>query len=584
LDISSSECQLRLGIVAKLRAGAAAAQSNRWSVQMSAEERQTYIGMWITADGFIRQELLSDGRYDEARGNKKSAYHGRYEIRGSHIQLLGRYGLRSRRRVRRRLAPSRRHEILPQLNYRERTGEPNMIKVYNPADGSVVGQAPEMSLVEVKAAVGRTCEAFPTWSRRLAKDRGALLRRWFELVRDDKGAFAKTMVKENGKCLSDALGEIDYGLGFIEWYAEEAKRAYGDTIPSHADNAEVIVFKVPAGPTAAITPWNFPFMMITRKVATALAAGCTMIIKPSEETPLTAYKLLEYARKAGIPEGVFEMVTGNPKEIGEILVTDSRIRKLSFTGSTAVGKLLASACGKDLKKMTLELGGNAPFIVFDDANFDDAVAGIVAAKLRNSGQVCISPNRIFVQDGIHDRFVSAVAEKVAKLRVDQGLQDDFVVGPMVNKIGFNKVLELVEETKKSGAKVVLGGRPNARGELFFDPTILTELSDDMRIARTEIFGPVFPIYRFESEDEVIRRANNTEYGLVAYAYTGNVGRAFRLSRGIETGMVILNSGSVGTVSVPFGGVKHSGYGREGSFYGMEEYLEVKYVLMAGLDR
>ncbi len=409
-----------------------------------------------------------------------------------------------------------------------------MIKVYNPADGSVVGKAPEMSLVEVKAAVDRTCEAFPMWSRRLAKERGALLRRWFELVRDDKGAFAETMVKENGKCLSDALGEIDYGLGFIEWYAEEAKRAYGDTIPSHADNAEVIVLKVPAGPTAAITPWNFPFMMITRKVATALAAGCTMIIKPSEETPLSRLtSFWRYARKAGIPEGVFEMVTGNPKEIGEIFVEDSRIRKLSFTGSTAVGKLLASACGKDLKKMTLELGGNAPFIVFDDANFDDAVAELVAAKLRNSGQVCISPNRIFVQDGIHDRFVSAVAEKVTKLRVDQGLQDDFVVGPMVNKIGFNKVLELVEETKKSGAKVVLGGHPNARGELFFDPTILTELSDDMRIARTEIFGPVFPIYRFGSEDEVIRRANNTEYGLVAYAYTGSIGRAFRLSRGIE---------------------------------------------------
>jgi succinate-semialdehyde dehydrogenase / glutarate-semialdehyde dehydrogenase len=459
-----------------------------------------------------------------------------------------------------------------------------MINIYNPADGSVVGQAPYVTFAEVKAAVDRTCNAFPAWSRRLAKERGALLRRWFELVRDDKHAFAETMVKENGKCLSDAMGEIDYGLGFIEWYSEEAKRAYGDTIPSHADNAEVLVFKVPAGPTAAITPWNFPFMMITRKVATALAAGCTMVIKPSEETPLTAYKLLEYARMAGIPEGVFEMVTGNPKEIGEVFVTDSRIRKLSFTGSTAVGKLLASACGKDLKKMTLELGGNAPFIVFDDANFDDAVAGIVAAKLRNSGQVCISPNRIFVQEGVHDRFVAAVAEKVAKIRVDQGLQDEFVVGPMINKTGFNKVLELVEEAKASGAIVVLGGRRHAKGDLFLEPTILTGLNDEMRVAQVEIFGPVFAIYRFKSEDEVIGRANNTEYGLVAYAYTGNVGRAFRLSRGIEAGMVILNSGSVGTVSVPFGGVKHSGYGREGSYYGMEEYLEVKYVLMGGLDR
>lgn len=313
-----------------------------------------------------------------------------------------------------------------------------MIKVFNPADGSVVGEAPEMTLAEVKAAVDRTCEAFATWSRKLARERSALLRRWFELIRDDKRIFAEIMVKENGKCLSEAMGEIEYGLGFIEWYAEEAKRVYGDTIPSHAANAQVLVFKEPAGPTAAITPWNFPFMMITRKIATALAAGCTMIIKPSEETPLTAYKLLEYARKAGIPEGVFEMVTGTPNEIGEIFTSDSRIRKLSFTGSTAVGKRLASAAGRDLKKMTLELGGNAPFIVFDDADFDDAVTAVVGAKLRNSGQVCISPNRIYVQAGIHDRFVAALAEKVASIRVDDGMQDEFVVGPMINRGRFRQ--------------------------------------------------------------------------------------------------------------------------------------------------
>jgi succinate-semialdehyde dehydrogenase / glutarate-semialdehyde dehydrogenase len=459
-----------------------------------------------------------------------------------------------------------------------------MITVNNPADGSYVGEVPEMTFAEVKAAIDRTCNAFPVWSRKLAKERSELLRRWFELVRDDKRAFAEIMVKENGKCFSDALGEIDYGLGFIEWYAEEAKRVYGDTIPTHATNAQVIVVKEPAGPTAAITPWNFPFMMITRKIATALAAGCTMIIKPSELTPLTAYKLLEYARKAGIPEGVFEMVTGNPKEIGELFTSDSRIRKISFTGSTAVGKLLASACGKDLKKMTLELGGNAPFIVFDDANFDDAVAGLVAAKLRNSGQVCISPNRIYVHDSIHDRFVAAVAEKVAKVRVDQGLQEESVVGPMINQAGFNKVAELVEQTKKEGAKVVLGGKPHAKGGLFYEPTILTELNDNMRVAQTEIFGPVLPIYRFKTEDEVVQRANNTEYGLVAYVFTRDLARAFRLSKGIESGMVILNSGSVGTASIPFGGIKHSGYGREGSYYGIEEYVEVKYVLMAGLDK
>lgn len=308
------------------------------------------------------------------------------------------------------------------------------ISVYNPADGSVVGEVPHFSTDEVKAAIDRTCDAFPAWSRKLAKERSDLLRRWFELVRADKHLFAEIMVKENGKCLSEAMGEIDYGLGFIEWYAEEAKRVYGDTIPSHAGNAAVLVTKEPAGPTASITPWNFPFMMITRKIATALAAGCTMIIKPSEETPLTAYKLLEYARMAGIPEGVFEMVTGDPREIGPLFTGDHRIRKISFTGSTAIGKLLAEACGKNLKKMTLELGGNAPYIVFDDAHFEDAVTGIVAAKLRNSGQVCISPNRIYVHNDIYDKFVAAVAERVAKIRVDQGLQDEFVVGPLGDRL------------------------------------------------------------------------------------------------------------------------------------------------------
>jgi succinate-semialdehyde dehydrogenase / glutarate-semialdehyde dehydrogenase len=459
-----------------------------------------------------------------------------------------------------------------------------MIQVFNPADGSVVGEVPMMSTAEVARAIDRTCAAFPAWSRKLARERGELLRRWFELVRDDRRAFAELMVRENGKCFSEALGEVDYGLGFIEWYAEEAKRVYGDTIPSHAGNAAVLVVKEPVGPTAAITPWNFPFMMITRKVATALAAGCTMVIKPAEETPLTAYKLLEYARRAGIPEGVFEMVTGHPQEIGALLTGDDRIRKISFTGSTAVGKLLATACGNTLKKMTLELGGNAPFIVFDDAGIEDAVAGLVAAKLRNSGQVCISPNRVYVQAGIHDRFVAALGERVAAIRVDQGMQEDVVVGPLINQAGVDKVAALVADAVQAGARVVLGGGRHARGGLFFEPTILAGLRDDMRIASTEIFGPVFPVYRFDSENEVVARANDTEYGLVAYAYTRDVGRAFRLSREIEAGMVILNAGSVGTASVPFGGVKHSGHGREGSYHGIEEYVEVKYVLMGGLDK
>ena len=457
-----------------------------------------------------------------------------------------------------------------------------MIKVMNPADGSLAGEAPSMNMSDVKASIDRTCAAFPVWSQRLAKDRGDVLRRWFEFVRADKQVFAEIMVRENGKCLTEAMGEIDYGLGFIEWYAEEAKRVNGDIIPTHAAGSAVLVTKEPVGPTAAITPWNFPFMMITCKVATALAAGCTMIVKPSEETPLTAYKLLEYARQAGIPEGVFEMVTGDPKAIGEAITSDPRIQKISFTGSTGVGRLLARNGAGTLKKLTLELGGNAPFIVFDDNDVDVAVQGLIAAKLRNSGQVCISPNRVFVQDGIYDGFNERLRQAVAAIPVDQGMQQAFVVGPLINQAGVDKVTWLVDDAVANGAKLLLGGKLHAKGGLFFEPTILTDVQDNAEMARTEIFGPVFAIYQFSSEAEVIERANNTEFGLVAYAYTHDLGRAFRLSRRLEAGMVILNSGSLGTASVPFGGIKQSGYGREGSHYGIEEYIHVKYVLMAGL--
>jgi succinate-semialdehyde dehydrogenase/glutarate-semialdehyde dehydrogenase len=458
-----------------------------------------------------------------------------------------------------------------------------MIKVLNPADGTVIDEVKHFSKEEVVQAIDRTCEAFPAWSRTLAKERSDILRKWFELVRAEKKSIAELMTKENGKCLSESFGEIDYGLGFIEWYAEEAKRVYGDTIPSHAANAAVIVTKEPVGPVASITPWNFPFMMITRKVATALAAGCTIIMKPAEETPLTAYKLLNLARQAGIPEGVFEMVTGDPKEIGALITSDPRIKKISFTGSTNVGKLLAKQSADTLKKMTMELGGNAPFIVFEDADIAEAVKGLVGAKLRNSGQVCISPNRVYVQEAIYEEFVSRLKDVVEPIQVDQGMRDDFVVGPLINQAGFDKVASLVEQAKSAGAKAVLGGRPADKGGLFYMPTILTNVSDEMDLHNTEIFGPVFAIYKFSSENEAVKRANDTEYGLVAYAYTRDLGRSFRLSRNIEAGMVILNSGSVGTASVPFGGIKQSGYGREGSYYGIEEYVHVKYVLMAGLQ-
>ncbi|QZP18963.1 NAD-dependent succinate-semialdehyde dehydrogenase [Pseudomonas sp. DR208] len=456
-----------------------------------------------------------------------------------------------------------------------------MLIVYNPATGEEVGRVAQNTTHQVKAAVDRACAAFPAWSSRLAKERSDLLRHWHDAVKADKEAFAELLCRENGKCLSEARGEIDYGLGFIEWYAEEAKRVYGDTIPTHDRNANVLVTKEAIGPVAAITPWNFPFMMITRKVATALAAGCTMVIKPAEDTPLTAFKLLEYARKAGIPEGVLEVVAGDPREIGLILTGDPRIRKISFTGSTDVGKLLAAQCAASIKKMTLELGGNAPFIVFQDADLDEAVKGLVGAKLRNSGQVCISPNRIFVQHSILEDFIQRVKHAVAGIEVDQGLREGFVVGPLVNQAGFDKVVRLVEAAKAAGASVLMGGRPHAKGGLFYEPTVLTGLRDDSPLATEEIFGPVFAIYSFKDEEEVIARANQTEFGLVAYAYTSALGRSLRLSRQLEAGMVILNSGSVGTASVPFGGIKQSGYGREGSYYGIEEYVQVKYVLMGG---
>lgn len=456
-----------------------------------------------------------------------------------------------------------------------------MLIVYNPATGEEVDRVATSNAAQVQAAVDRTCQAFPAWSAKLARERSDILRRWHDSVKADKEAFAELLCRENGKCLSEARGEIDYGLGFIEWYAEEAKRVYGDTIPTHDSNATVLVTKEPVGPVAAITPWNFPFMMITRKVATALAAGCTMIIKPAEDTPLTAFKLLEHARKAGIAEGVLEVVVGDPREIGRIFTDDTRIRKITFTGSTGVGKLLAAQCAATVKKMTLELGGNAPFIVFQDANLDDAAQGLVAAKLRNSGQVCISPNRIFVEQSIFDDFIHRVKTRVAAIDVDQGLREDFVVGPLVNQAGFDKVAALVDEARAAGAKVLMGGKPHVRGGLFYEPTLITGLQDDSPLAHNEIFGPVFAIYPFQDEAEVIARANQTESGLVAYAYTGSLGRSLRLSRQLEAGMVILNSGSVGTASVPFGGIKQSGYGREGSHYGIEEYVHVKYVLMAG---
>lgn len=458
-----------------------------------------------------------------------------------------------------------------------------MLQVLNPATGAIVDTVPTQDADDVKEAISRAKTAFPDWSKKLAKERSDILRKWHDLVKADKEAFAKLMTEENGKCLIEARGEIDYGLGFVEWFAEEAKRVYGDTIPTHDANAQVLVFKQPVGVVGAITPWNFPFAMITRKIAPALAAGCTVVLKPAEDTPLTALKLLEYARKAGIPEGVLEMVVGDPAEIGGVLTSDPRVAKISFTGSTGVGKLLVKQSANDLKKVTMELGGNSPFIVFNDADLDAALTGLINAKLRNAGQACVAANRIYVQRGVFDTFVDMVKTKSESITVDQGLQEEWVVGPLINQKGFDKVNDLVESAKKAGASVLLGGKPHAKGGLFYEITILTGLKDDFDVACNEIFGPVFAFYVFDSEDEVIKRANATPYGLASYVFTRDLGTAFRTARALESGNMIVNSGAVGAPSTPFGGMKHSGFGREGSHYGIEEYVDVKYVLMSGLN-
>ncbi len=458
-----------------------------------------------------------------------------------------------------------------------------MVEVFNPANGALIATVKDFSAEEVKEAVGQVTEGFGRWSRMLAKERGALLRAWYEAVKKDKEIFARLMTEENGKCLVEARAEIDYGLDFVTWYAEEGMRVYGDVIPPHVQGAEVLVRKDPVGPVAAITPWNFPFAMITRKVATALGAGCTVVLKPAEDTPLTALKLQEYAEKAGIGRDVFSVVTGDAPMIGEVFTTDPRIAKISFTGSTAVGRRLVAQSAEGLKKVTMELGGNAPFLVFLDADVDAAVKGLVHAKLRNSGQVCIAPNRVLVDHALMERFTEALVKVVQEVKVDQGMQEGFVVGPLINRKGFEKVERLVADAVKKGARVLCGGKVDEKGGLFYSPTVLADVPKGAELYRTEIFGPVFALYSFEGEEEGIAMANDTEFGLVSYAYTRDVGRAFRLSRALESGMVIVNSGAVGTASAPFGGVKQSGFGREGSYYGIEEYVQPKYVLMGGID-
>ncbi|NPT45181.1 succinate-semialdehyde dehydrogenase [Paraburkholderia sp. 1N] len=456
--------------------------------------------------------------------------------------------------------------------------------VLNPATGEVIAQVAKGGAVETTQAVAAAERAFPAWRAMTAKERGARVRRWGELMLENRDALAELLTREQGKPLAEARGEVGYAASFLEWFAEEAKRSYGDVIPSPNPNAKIIVTREPVGVVAAITPWNFPLAMITRKAGPALAAGCTMVLKPSEETPLSALALAVLAEKAGIPPGVFNIVSGDAVAIGGVLTESEVVRKLSFTGSTRVGKLLAKQSADTLKKLSLELGGNAPFIVFDDADIDAAVQGAMASKFRNTGQTCVCVNRFYVQDGIYDTFTQALTQAVRKMRIGNALQGDVEQGPLINQAALKKVEAHVADALQKGAKVLTGGKPHALGGTFYEPTVLIDASKSMLIAAEETFGPVAACFHFKTEDEAIAAANDTPFGLSAYFYTRDLARAWRVAEALESGMVGINEGILSTEVAPFGGVKQSGLGREGSKYGLDEYTELKYMMMGGLSR
>lgn len=456
-------------------------------------------------------------------------------------------------------------------------------EVTNPATGEVIGVVPEMGAKETQQAIAAADSAFAGWKAKTAKERSAILRRWFELMLENKEDLAKIMTLEQGKSLAEAGGEVVYAASFIEWFAEEAKRVYGETIPGNTADQRIVVTRMPVGVTAAITPWNFPSAMITRKAAPALAAGCPMVVKPAESTPFSALALAELAERAGVPAGVFSVVTGNPVEIGGEMTSNPIVRKVSFTGSTAVGKLLMQQCAGQVKKVSMELGGNAPFIVFDDADIEQAVAGAMASKYRNSGQTCVCANRLLVQDGVYDEFAEKLAIAVAALQVGNGLDEGVTQGPLINMAAVEKVESHIADALDKGARVVLGGKRHSLGGTFFEPTLLADVTTDMRITHEETFGPVAPLYRFSTEEEVIRLANDTESGLAAYFFARDIGRIWRVGEALEYGIVGINSGIISTETAPFGGVKESGIGREGSSHGLQEYLEIKYMCMGGIN-
>ncbi len=457
------------------------------------------------------------------------------------------------------------------------------IEVHNPANGELIGTVPELDAAETRQAIEAAHAAFPEWSARTAKDRAAALRRWYELMLDNADDLAMLMTAEQGKPLAEARGEILYAASFIEWFAEEGKRIYGDVIPAHQTDKRIVVLRQPIGVVAAITPWNFPSAMITRKAGPALASGCCFVCKPAAQTPYSALALAELSRRAGIPKGVFNVVTGRAPVVGAEMTANPMVRKLSFTGSTEVGKRLLAQCVPTLKKVSLELGGNAPFIVFDDADLPAAVAGAVASKYRNTGQTCVCTNRFLVQDSVHDAFVEGLADAVKSLRVGDGLAGNTDQGPLIDDAAVEKVEEHIEDALARGARIVCGGKRHELGGTYFEPTVLTNVGPDMKVAREETFGPLAPIFRFREEAEAVRMANDTEFGLASYFYTRDLARAWRVAEALEYGIVGLNTGLISTEIAPFGGVKESGLGREGSKYGIEDYTELKYFCVGGID-
>jgi succinate-semialdehyde dehydrogenase / glutarate-semialdehyde dehydrogenase len=461
--------------------------------------------------------------------------------------------------------------------------EGGTLAVQNPATLETLGSVPNMGAGETRRAIAAAARVLPAWAAQTAKDRSVILRRWFDLMLAHQEDLAVLMTAEQGKPLAESKGEISYAASFIEWFAEEGKRLNGDIIPGHQADKRILVLRQPVGVVAAITPWNFPSAMITRKAGPALAAGCTMVLKPATQTPFSALALAELARRAGVPQGVFNVITGSASAIGGEMTSNPTVRKVTFTGSTEVGKKLMAQCSGTIKKISLELGGNAPFIVFDDADLDAAVQGAIASKYRNTGQTCVCANRLLVQEGVYDEFAKKLTAAVGKLRVGDGLKGVTDQGPLIDAKAIAKIEEHVADALAKGARVVLGGKRHALGGTFFEPTILTDVTPNMLLAREETFGPVAPLFKFKSEADAIAMANDTEFGLAAYFYTRDLARSWRVSEAIEYGIVGLNTGIISTEVAPFGGIKESGIGREGSKYGILDYTEIKYVCVGGVS-